>query len=235
MPGRGARHHGGGASFRRRRGDGGRPSRHRGQHHRPPRHGEGLSRRPALGRRHRRGGRTGGGDGQALPDPARALREGRGRGPQPRGQGQPAGPDGARAPPHGHAGPRGGAAVLRLRPARRRGADLHLRRHRRALRRGRPRRHRIGRARRPDHHQARVARRPRTRRQRRAGRAGPVRGGRRGLRHRRARPGAGDLPRGGDGHGPGLRTSGRRRGGRTASRPWSSGAASVAASRGGGP
>ena len=39
-----------------------------------------------------------------------------GRGPQPRGQGQPAGPDGPRAPAHGHAGPGRGAPVRRLRP-----------------------------------------------------------------------------------------------------------------------
>ncbi len=43
-----------------------------------------------------------------------------------------------------------------------------------------------------------------TRREHRVGRAGPVRGGRRGLGHRWARPGAGDLPGGGHGHGPGL-------------------------------
>ena len=47
-------------------------------------------------------------------------------------------------------------------------------------------------------------RRAGTRRRHRAGRAGPVRGGRRGLRHRWPRPRAGDLPRGGDGDGGGL-------------------------------
>ncbi len=39
-----------------------------------------------------------------------------GVGPQPRGQGQPAGPDGARAPAHGHAGPGRRAPLRRLRP-----------------------------------------------------------------------------------------------------------------------
>ncbi len=57
-------------------------------------------------------------DGQAVPAPARALREGRGRGAQPRGQGQPARPDGPQPPAGGHAGPRGGAAVRRLRRRR---------------------------------------------------------------------------------------------------------------------
>ena len=69
-------------------------------------------------------------------------------------------------------------------------ADLHLRRHRRPLRGGRLRRHRLGRPRRPHHDQARLAARPEPRRGRRAGRAGALRGGRRGLRHRWARPGA---------------------------------------------
>ncbi len=40
---------------------------------------------------------TGHRDGPALPDPARALREGRRHASQPRGQGEPARPDGARA------------------------------------------------------------------------------------------------------------------------------------------
>ncbi len=64
--------------------------------------------------------------------------------------------------------------------------------------------HGIGGPRRPDHHQARLARRSRTSRQHRAGRAGPVRGGRRGFRHGRARSRAGDLPRCGHRHEPGI-------------------------------
>ena len=46
------------------------------------------------------------GDGQALPDRARALREGRGREPLARRQGQQAGPDDPHEPAGGHAGPR---------------------------------------------------------------------------------------------------------------------------------
>ena len=82
-----------------------------------------------------------------------------GVGAQPRGQGQPARPDGARAPPDGDAGPRRGPAVRRLRPAPADRADLHLRRHRRALRGDRLPRHRLGRPRRPDDDQARLPRR----------------------------------------------------------------------------
>ena len=68
-----------------------------------------------------RGG-TGDRDGQALPDPARALREGAGRGAEPRRQGQPARHARARQPPRRDAGPRGRAAVRGLRPAPRRSA-----------------------------------------------------------------------------------------------------------------
>jgi hypothetical protein len=64
---------------------------------------------------------AGGGDGEALPAPARALREGRGHAAQPRGQGQPAVPDGAQPPARRHAGPRRGAALRRLRHRRRAG------------------------------------------------------------------------------------------------------------------
>ena len=48
----------------------------------------------------------GGRDGEAVPAAARALREGGGHRPQPRGQGQPARADGAQQPPGRHAGPR---------------------------------------------------------------------------------------------------------------------------------
>ena len=73
--------------------------------------------RPLLGRRHRRRGRPGDGDGQALPAAARALREGRGHRAQPRGQGQPAVDDGARQPAGGDAGHGRRADLRRLRPA----------------------------------------------------------------------------------------------------------------------
>ena len=144
-PGGGARHDRGGAAFRRRGGDGRRPSRHRGQHHRPSRHGEGLSRRPALGGGHRRRGRSRRRDGQALPDPARALREGGRGGAEPRGQGQPArarwcastSPWPCR---DSWSCPCSAGYDVRLGA----GPHLHLRRHGWALRRGRPRRHRVG-------------------------------------------------------------------------------------------
>ena len=81
----------------------------------PPPHREGVPGRRLLRRRHRRRGRAGDRDGEAVPGPARALREGRGRRAQPRGQGQPARPDGARQPARRDAGLRGRAAVRRLR------------------------------------------------------------------------------------------------------------------------
>ena len=52
---------------------------------------------------------------QAVPDPARALREGAGRRAQPRRQGEPARPDGAGQPARRDAGLRGGAALRGLR------------------------------------------------------------------------------------------------------------------------
>ena len=61
-------------------------------------------------------------DGQALPAPARALREGRGRAAQPRGQGQPARPDDPQQPARRHAGPGRRADLRGLRPAPRRRA-----------------------------------------------------------------------------------------------------------------
>ena len=65
--------------LRRRRGHGRRPAGHVRQLHHPPRDREGVPRRPLLRRRHRRRGRSGHGDGEAVPAAARALREGRGR------------------------------------------------------------------------------------------------------------------------------------------------------------
>jgi hypothetical protein len=64
----------------------------------PPHDREGLPGRPLVRRGDRRRRRPGHRDGQAVPAPARALREGRGQAAQPRGQGQPAVPDG----PPGH-------------------------------------------------------------------------------------------------------------------------------------
>ena len=85
---------------------------------RAPGHREGLPGRPPLGRRHRRRGRSGHGDGQALPAPARALREGRRRRRSAsRARPTSSRPDGAQQPARRHAGPRRRAAVRRLRPA----------------------------------------------------------------------------------------------------------------------
>ena len=151
-----ARDHGGGAAIGGRHRHGRRPAGHRGPRHRPPVDARRCSRRPLLGRGHRRCGRPRRRDGPALPDPARALREGGGGGPQPRGQGQPARSDGAGAPAHGHAGPGRGPSVRRLRPGPPDGPHLHLRRDRWSLRGDRAQRHRIRRAGRPDHHQTRL-------------------------------------------------------------------------------
>ena len=96
--------------------------------------GEGRPGRPLQRRRHRRRGRAGDGDDQAVPAAARALREGRGLGAQPRGQGQPAVDDGARQPPGGDAGHGRRADLRRLRPAPAHRSAVGLRRHRRPLR-----------------------------------------------------------------------------------------------------
>ena len=163
--------------------------------------------RPLQRRRHRRRGRAGHGDGQAVPAPARALREGRGHGAQPGGQGQPALGDGARQPARGHAGPGRRAALRRLRPApRRTGRLFELRRHRRPLR---------GAA--TTSPPARAACTPARSSSSATAtglsrddavdlvRQGAVGGGRRGLGHRRARPAAGHLPGRGHHHRRGLR------------------------------
>ena len=75
-------------------------------------------------------------------------------------------------------------------------ADLHLRRHRRSLRGDRLPGHRLGRSRRPDHHQAGLAGGPLAERGRGPRHHGPLRGRRRGLRHRRAGPRPWHLPAG---------------------------------------
>ena len=144
--------------------DGRRPPGHVGQPDQPPHHREGVPGRPLVRRGHRRRGRPGHGDGEALPAPARALREGRGRAPQPRGQGQPARPDGAQPPAGRDAGPRRRAAVRRLRhpPAGR--PAVPVRRHRWALRGERLRRHRLRQPPRRHGREARLPRGPRPRR-----------------------------------------------------------------------
>ncbi len=85
-----------------------------------------------LGGRHRRRGGSRHRDGPPVPDGARALREGRGRRPVARGQGEQARPDDPDEPPDGDAGPRGRAHLRGLRSPPGRGPDLQLRRHRRA-------------------------------------------------------------------------------------------------------
>ena len=167
-----------------------------GQPHQPPHDGEGVPGRPPLGRRHRRRRRAGHGDGEALPAPARALREGRGRRRcQPRGQGQPARPDGAQPPAGRHAGPRRRAAVRRLRPApRRRAACSSTTSPAAATRRATsppPARAACTPARSSSSATATALDRDRRRRPRHQG---AVPGGRRGLGHRRSRPRAGHLP-----------------------------------------
>ena len=154
------RHHHRRHPLRRRRGDGRRPPGHGRHLDRPPRHGEGLPGRPLQRRGHRRRGRAGHGDGQAVPAAARALREGRGR----RRSAWRARPTSCR---------RWCAANLPMAmqgfvvvplfagyDLRRAGRPhLHLRRHRRPLRGDRLPRRRLGQPRRRDDHQARLARR----------------------------------------------------------------------------
>ena len=85
----------------------------RAGYYRLPQHGEGLSGRSVLRRGHR-GRPACGRDGEALPDPARALREGRRALVSPRRKGQPACPDDQGQHADGHAGPRGRSALRRL-------------------------------------------------------------------------------------------------------------------------
>ena len=77
--------------------------------------GEGRPGRSLQRRRDRRRRRAGDGDDPAVPAAARALREGRGLGAEPRGQGQPALDDGPRQPPGGDAGHGRRPALRRLR------------------------------------------------------------------------------------------------------------------------
>ena len=136
-------------------------------------------------------------DGPALPDPARALREGRGRRPQPRGQGQPARPRWCastcpwpcRASPWSRSSP---ASTWPAGPGRIFTYDVTGGHYEETD----LQRHRLGRARRPHHHQARLPRGPGTRRGRRAGHPVALRGGRRGLGHRRSGPDPRHLPAG---------------------------------------
>ena len=98
------RHHGAGPALPRRRDHGGRPAGERGLPGGAPPHREDLQvRRPLRGGHRGRGG-PGHGDGPALPDRARALREGRGREPLLGRQGQQARPDDPHEPADGHAG-----------------------------------------------------------------------------------------------------------------------------------
>ena len=126
--------------------------------YRPPGYGEGLPRRSPFGGRHRRGCRSGCGDGQALPDPARALREGGGGLVEPGGQGEPARRRWCAStfPWPCRASWSSRSTLASTSPGR--GANLHLRRNGRPLRGGRPRGDRVGWARRADHDQVGMAR-----------------------------------------------------------------------------
>ncbi len=171
-----------------------------GQPHQPPHDGEGVPGRPLLAAS----------PSPAPPGPAMEMvklfqlqlehyEKVEGAEPQPRGQGQPARPDGAQQPARRHAGPRRRAAVRRLRRAPAAPAGSSSTTSPAAATRssdyaatglGQPAR-RHGR-------QARLPRGPRPRRGHRPRRPGAVPGGRRGLGHRRSRPGPGHLP--GRGH-----------------------------------
>ena len=192
--------------------------------HRPPGHGEGLPGRPLLGGGHRRGRRLRRGDGPPLPDPARALREGRG-GRALAWRGRPTSwarwcastcPWPCRAWPSSRCSP---ATTC----ARGTGPHLHLRRHRRPLRGGRLPGDRLGRARRPHHHQARLPRRACRGRGGRAGHRAPST-----RRPTRTRPPAGPTSSGASSRWwprsprTGYAGRGRGRGGRALRRPRSS-------------
>ena len=231
-PGGAPRHDGAGAPLPRRRGDGRRPAGQRGLPGRLPAHREDLQVRRPLRRRHRRRGRAGDGDGAPLPDRARALREGRGREPLARRQGQQARADDPDEPAHGHAGPRRGADLRGLRRAGGRGAPLQVRRHGRPLRGDRLLRPGLGGQGRARLAQEALQARHVQGRGRARGHRGPDGRRRRGPRHGRARPPARDLPDRQDHHPLGL----RRRGGRRdppvlRSRSWASEGACNAAAR----
>ena len=102
------RHDRRGHPLRRRRGHGRRPAGHRAATCIAHRAIEKVFPADRHSRRgHRRRGRPGHGDGQALPAPARALREGRGRRRSAsRARPTSSRPDGAQQPAGGHAGPR---------------------------------------------------------------------------------------------------------------------------------
>ena len=208
------------AAVRRRRHRRRRPAGHRGLPGRPPADREGLQDRRALRGRDRRGRRAGDRDGPPVPDGARALREGGGRRPLARGQGEQARPDDPDEPPDGDAGPRGRAHLRRLRPAPRRGTDLQLRRHGGPVRGDRLRGDRVGRQGRAHHAQEAVPDRGVTRRRAPLGGRGARRRGGGGRRDGRARLHLRDLPdREGRSPAPASRRSPRPRCAPSA-RPW---------------
>ncbi len=180
--------------LRRRRRDGGGPAGDGGEPDQSPGDGQGGRGRSAERRRHRRRGRAGDGHGAAVPTAARALREGRGRRPQPGGQGQPAVDDDPRQPAGGDDGPRRRADLRRLRRAPDAGAVVGVRHHRRALRGARVRGHRLGQPARRHRGQARLPRWARPGGSRRPRLPGAVGSRRRRLGHRRSRRAARDLP-----------------------------------------
>ncbi len=165
-------------------------------HHRQPPHREGLPGRRLLRRRHRRRRGSGRRDGAALPGPARALREDRGRAALARGQGEPARADGARQPSRGDAGLRRRAALRRVRRAPRPRPRLQLRPDRRQVRRGRLPGQRQRGSPRSQLDQGGVARGDDARRGGRPRAARALRRRRRGRRDRRPRPRPADLPDG---------------------------------------
>ncbi len=135
-----------------------------------------------------------------------------GLGPQPRRQGQPALDHGALQPASRHAGPGRGAPVRRLRPGPRRRPLVPVRRDRWPLRGEQLRLHRLGQPARRHRGQVGLPRGPDPRSRPRPGHQCPVHRRRRGLGHRRTRPGPGHLPDHGHHHGRRLRAGGRGRG-----------------------
>ena len=178
-----------------------------GQPHQPPDDGEGVPRRPPFS-----GVAIAGAAGPAVEMvklfqlQLEHYEKVEGDAAQPGGQGQPARPDGAQQPARGHAGPRRRAALRRLRPAPRHRAACSSTTSPAAATRRTTTPPPARAACTPAPSSSSGCRDELTRDEAvDLAMQGAVPGRRRGLRHRRPRPGAGDLPGRGHHHRRGLR------------------------------
>ena len=160
-----ARHDYRGAALRARRRDGRGPPGDRGQHDRPPQHREGLPGRPATppSPSPARPGPPSRWFGSSRPSSS-TTRRSRARRSSLEGKANQLGQMVSSNLPMAMQGLVVMPLFAGLRPALEEGAHLHLRRHRWPLRGDRLPRHRLGRTRRQDDHQARLPRGPRARR-----------------------------------------------------------------------